>query len=65
MRSIAPDPFSVRRTIEARKAPHRQHYAGATPLALTQRFKIASENVTDAEHAQISLPGKCRPGTLL
>src|ERR1700693_4480676 len=61
MRSIAPDPFNVRRMIEAGKASHRQHCAGAKFQVSTSRFKAAAESVTDAEHAQISFPGKCWP----
>jgi hypothetical protein len=44
--------------MEARKAPCRQHYTAAKLQVSTSRFKAAAENVTDAEHTQISFPGK-------
>jgi hypothetical protein len=51
MRSIAPNPFSIKRSMEAAEISRRQHDAGAKSQFLAQRFKAASENVTDAEHA--------------
>jgi hypothetical protein len=60
MRSIAPNPFSIKRSMEAVEISRRQHDAGAKSQFLAQRFKAASENVTDAEHAQIPFPGKAQ-----